>query len=72
MTREIKSVMVHKAIYLCSCTKEYLDRLDIPKTCPVCFSDCMVSRVDTFQAERVVNNGMIEYPESDIYYKDLG
>jgi hypothetical protein len=56
-------ITVHKAIYFCSCTREYLDTLDIPKECPTCFSGCLLSRVETYQADRTVENGRIVYPE---------
>ncbi len=58
------TITVHKAIYFCSCTKEYIDILDIPKECPLCFSECLLSRVETYQANRTVKNGMIVYPEA--------
>ena len=62
-SRDSNMIAVHKAIYFCSCTKEYIDTLDIPKECPICFSGCLLSRVETYQADRTVENGRIVYPE---------
>jgi hypothetical protein len=62
-SRYSNMVTVQKAIYFCSCTREYIDIRDIPTECPVCSSGCTLSRIETYPAERTTENGQIVYPE---------
>jgi hypothetical protein len=59
------SVIIHKAYYLCSCTKEFLTP-DVDKLCPVC--KARKTRIVTFQANRLIEGNRILYPECGIIF----
>ena len=60
------NITVKRAIYLCSCTREFVADQDIPKFCPICRNTAL-SRISKYQADRTLINGRIYYDELPAY-----